>query len=672
MICIKISEQFVRRLASLRMFLVACLAVALNFAIATLFAMMFVACSLGGSTEETSLLGGSSEEPDVVASLENISVRGLAMVSASPESVDSTEIGLSLSGMPKGSVVTLYELDPDSLERTGVSFADTIDNDYGTFDIQGVTLNSPYVWITAVEKEGLAMDVDYMYNPIENSLRVSAFVDVRDMTPVTVDIFSDLVAYRARVLMLIGNSYKDAVAQAKREILEAFGVYGVSIDSLDVTSIDYYAMQSVLVGVANSAYDVGEVRTNEYVVKAFEQTGSFMREKKTILYGIRSVASDMKFRLSIPQSLYDQMGTVAAKEYQAMLLYEKYLAGMLSVMLEAGQCTTEREGTTVDIASENIFKSSGPKYNIVCRSGSWHMAYEQVPHTFGTMTDTRDGITYKTVTIDFGGQTQTWMAENLRYNGVESSCLNDKEQNCNTYGRQYDWHIATGLGESILRNEFDSMQECIDSLSPRYSADPLPYDSAFIAKCIAELDDPNPENIEKCEYYGGKPQPIDYDSLKAAYNQEILDRCERSMSADARFIDYTKLNLDSMAVTQGVCPDGWRIPTLDDWETIFQYIDRKWHSTAEGSFLLAAPSIGDPFGFGLNNTVEMEWAGAQSLKVERLLGMYMMISTQNDRVAASVGEFKSVPVKSTGWVFNYDAVSYEVFFKKLFVRCIKN
>ena len=76
----RIGGQLVCKIASLRIFLVACLAVALNFAIATLFAMMFVACSLGGSTEETSQSIGGPTENNVQASLENISVKGLAMI----------------------------------------------------------------------------------------------------------------------------------------------------------------------------------------------------------------------------------------------------------------------------------------------------------------------------------------------------------------------------------------------------------------------------------------------------------------------------------------------------------------------------------------------------------------------------------------------------------------
>ncbi len=669
----RIYGQFICKMAALRFFLFACMAIVLNFAIATLFAVLFVGCSMGGSTEETSSLNGPSENPGVQASLENISVKGLAMVGARPEPFDSTrpEIGLSLSGMPKGSIVTLYELDSDSLEKTGVSYADTIDNDGGLFDIQGVTLKSPYVWITAVERNGLTMEVDeYGASRPSDALSVNAFVDVRDSSAVTVDVFSDLIAYRVRVLVLIGNDFADAMAQAKREILEAFGVYGVAFDSLERSGLDYYAMQSVFVRVLFSSYGSGNLMASAPISKSFEQTGSFLREKDAVIGGVRTVANDLRFKLSIPQAVYDDMGPQVAKEYQAMLLYEKYLAGMMSVMLGAGQCSSAQEGTSVD-AFDEYYRSSGIKFGIVCRSGNWHLAYEQVPHTFDTMTDARDGNVYKTVTIDLGNKTQTWMAENLKYKGVKTSCLDDNDRNCDIYGRQYDWNVAMGLGDSIFVVEFASMQECIDTLSPRYSTTPIPYDSVYIEKCIEELPEPDSIAIEKCMFYGGGI-PVNYDSIRTVFDIEIRERCEEYLNAPASFIDAGKVNMDSLALTQGVCPDGWRIPTFDDWESLFKYIDRKWKSITEGAFLLAAPSIGDPFGFNLYSAVEMEWDGDSLLKVKKMLADYIMISRSDDPYRPRAGFVKMTEVINTSFRFNYDAVGFDAYFKNLFVRCIKD
>ena len=669
----RIYGQFICKMAALRFFLFACMAIVLNFAIATLFAVLFVGCSMGGSTEETSSLNGPSENPGVQASLENISVKGLAMVGARPEPFDSTrpEIGLSLSGMPKGSIVTLYELDSDSLEKTGVSYADTIDNDGGLFDIQGVTLKSPYVWITAVQRNGLTMEVDeYGDSKPSDMLSVNAFIDVRDSSAVTVDVFSDLIAYRVRVLVLIGNDFADAMAQAKREILEAFGIYGVAFDSLERSGLDYYAMQSVFVRVLFSSYGSGNLMASAPISKSFEQTGSFLREKDAVIGGVRTVANDLRFKLSIPQAVYDDMGPQVAKEYQAMLLYEKYLAGMMSVMLGAGQCSSAQEGTSMD-AFDEYYRSSGIKFGIVCRSGNWHLSYEQVPHTFDTMTDARDGNVYKTVTIDLGNKTQTWMAENLKYKGVKTSCLDDNDRNCDIYGRQYDWNVAMGLGDSIFVVEFASMQECIDTLSPRYSTTPIPYDSVYIEKCIEELPEPDSIAIEKCMFYGGGI-PVNYDSIRTVFDIEIRERCEEYLNAPASFIDAGKVNMDSLALTQGVCPDGWRIPTFDDWESLFKYIDRKWKSITEGAFLLAAPSIGDPFGFNLYSAVEMEWDGDSLLKVKKMLADYIMISRSDDPYRPRAGFVKMTEVINTSFRFNYDAVGFDAYFKNLFVRCIKD
>ena len=103
------------------------------------------------------------------------------------------------------------------------------------------------------------------------------------------------------------------------------------------------------------------------------------------------------------------------------------LAITFTISCEDKEKDKPAEANTVAAVPETAVTASPPE-----------TAEKTVPDKRETFTDSRDGKTYKKVTIG----SQTWMAENLNYDAKGSKCYEDKPENCEKYGRLYDWETA--------------------------------------------------------------------------------------------------------------------------------------------------------------------------------------------------------------------------------------
>lgn len=448
---------------------------------AMLLALMFAACSENGSP----VAGGTVEETGFQASLENISVAGKASLVAMIESAGNAFNANATLNYSKA-FAKMYELDSVTLDTTGNTFVGSFINGAGEFRFDSVSLNSPYVMLKVYPYIYSIYDYADEYLVAYNENPLSVIVDLRVTSNINVNTLTFFETGRLLELVKSGKTFAEAKQQADRDVLDAFGFYDIPF----VFDKGEYENDSVYV----MALDVVD-----YFIDFSDQIGTGRLARSLAKNGnLDSIDEAVRERFTHwALSILDDLEKVDKRDTSIVLTRKIELVTNFAVLMKRMEkCADANEGQVVE--NEKYI------FHFTCSSGKWVATLKTVESVTGTMTDARDGKTYKTVTFEMKNGTRTWMAENLVYNSTNGT---------------YTLSEVLDLDTSIVMVSFD---ECVAGGGIEDVCDTL----------IKMGNDFNYERISAA-----------VDSIEAA-----------------------------TGTYQGICPEGWRVPTGDDWDELMAFI----------------------------------------------------------------------------------------------------
>ena len=525
-------------------------------------ALMFAACSTEEGSQPLTDMGGSSEEPRIVAmNLDgNIGKAYPRVLGVEDEKGNWISPKNESSFVAKkGAIVTAFELDSVTLDTTGRYVADTVDNDDGGFAFDTIPFDNSYVLVSVLDscysqncqEEGLKYynGNALLDSNVKYSRMLTAIVDLREYEKINVNLLTHMKTPLLRQYVAEGNSFADANKMAEREILKSYGVYA----------------------------DLGGFEDAEK-----EERDELTYVQQLVLEYMTNPVGDTAFdRMTILQYWYTPLSPFF-DDAEVKMLYEntrkmiEYKTGYWAHYLGYGECTEEHEGNV--IVWNNMI-------NIVCRSGKWTIGHEKkIDYTTGAMVDSRNGKTYKTVTYNIGGKRQTWMAENLNMEVPEGSfCFPAEDASCDVNGRFYAWWKAMDFDkESIVLYRADS-----------------PSDTIHVP--------------EECEYADEHEYicEMNHGTNCAEEAKSLWEECTAEIGSGIEGLDwnYTELMAESDAFShQGVCPDGWRIPNMRDWYTLQEYVESQYGISENPSRYKLAGVLSDEVasGFGVKKLARVE------------------------------------------------------------------
>ena len=405
---------------------------------------------------DSNVAGGISEETEGIVAVNNKTIKGVSQKGP----------------FAKGSSVFLKETRKDgSLTPTGKEFFATIRNDAGEFKIDNINLESQYALLTAegyYKRESTSEFSDC-------SIILNAATDISNRNSTNINLLTHFEYQRILNLVGSGMTFKKAKAQAEKEIFAQFGFekHEFVAEDLDITG--QTEEDRIL-------YEVSRLVDRNFHVGVCSTTKAcYSNEYKASCEDVRALIENIANDFATDGIINED--SMLEKMTAYYFAYQKSNnTNMISQFEGLDKCSEDKFKELVKLQKTITLEYATYEYPrtilhfeyAICNGNSWYLftkeeyeeATREIEHQTSTMTDPRDGKTYKTTSFTTDGITYEWMAENLQFTGY--STIQNEEHDKGIYTRVEALHLEDSAFIKQYLSVLDGTSSVYQGICPEH------------------------------------------------------------------------------------------------------------------------------------------------------------------------------------------------------------
>lgn len=536
------------------------------------------------NSKDTVVVKDTVNSKDTVVVKDTVNTKDTVVVRDTVSSKDTAYVFKkgSVSGVAqkgpfvKGSSVKLFELDGrDSLKQTGRFFKDSVSSDDGSFKIKNVSLVSPYVLVTATG--AYRQEIDGKKSGSSITLRALSKVGGSNTT-VNVNLITHL-EYERVVYLLKKDSRMDLSEAKRRAEKEIFAIFNIDADSFGYSEdMDIFGAEeadaallavSVMLSADRSTQEIADRLTA--ISEDLAKDGTWDDEDTQDSIAIWAMNADLDGTLSTIRS-----NVASWKVGENVPDFEKYVRKFWSERFGIGECGEGVSVGTVKTLPEGVTANNGKSRYICVDSAGvgmvWRVASKIEADTMGLGRGYSEGYMRKglvnTATM-YVFDNGAFRVADERELYLNKGCTKKLQGTSFEYGRSA-FVCSSGLWEFDLENTEKG-------IVPDRRDTTLHYNTVGIGSQVWMSDnvkyffnDPSLCFLGQqanCMYHGATlPLYVALDGL--VLKDTALTNPPKGFCGGST-LDNCVLKEEH----QGVCPNGFHIPSKSEFVKLMEFVD---------------------------------------------------------------------------------------------------